>query len=107
MLRGALLAFVLGWALWLWIDKNPATLGPLPMPVDGAYLQNFQVTVDLLKHGRVTAAFVYIWKAHFIVLSLAVGLLLGMALNAAGRRISRKRWLKLYLPNRKDPQKQE
>lgn len=107
MLRGALLAFVIGWVIWFWVDKNPATLGPLPMPTDGAYLQNFQVTIDLVKQGRFTAAFVYIWKAHFIVLSLGIGVLLGMALNALGRSLSRKRWLKLYLPDRKARQKQE
>lgn len=107
MLRGALVAFVLGWVSWFWIDKNPATLGPLPMPTDGAYLQNFQVGVDLVKQGRYRAAFVYIWKAHFIVLSLGIGLLLGAALNAVARRLSRNRLLRLYLPDRKAERKQE
>lgn len=107
MLRGALIAFVCGWALWFWIDKSPTALGPLPWPADGEYLRNFQTAFDLLRQARVKAAFVYIWKAHFIVLSLGIGLVLGMALNAVSRGLSRNRLVKLYLPDRKKKHKQE
>jgi hypothetical protein len=107
MLRGALLAFVGGWIIWFWIDKNPASLGPLAYPQDGDFLYNFQVTIDLVKQARFRAAFVYVWKAHYLVLSLAIGAIIGIALAAASRMLSRKRLLKLYLPERQRRQKQQ
>ena len=101
MLRGALLAFVAGWIIWLWIDKNPALLGQLPYPSDGDFLGNFQVTINLLKEARLKAAFIYIWKAHYIVLSLGVGLVIAMIGASFSRILSRNRLLKLYVPDRK------
>jgi hypothetical protein len=105
MLRGALIAFVAGWVLWFWLDKSPAVLGRLPHPEEGDYLRNFQVTIDLVKQGRVQAAFIYIWKAHYLVLSLGVGLVLGMGFASLSRAISRNRLLKLYLPARESRKK--
>lgn len=107
MLRGALLAFVGGWILWFWIDKSPAALGPLPWPAGDDLLQNFQVAVDLLKQSRFRAAFVYIWKAHFIILSLALGLLLGAGFNALSRLAARRRFHRLYLPKRPASEKSD
>jgi len=107
MIRGALVAFVCGWVIWFWIDKNPAALGPLPWPADSGFVQNFQVAIDLIKQTRFKAAFVFIWKAHFIVLSLALGLLIGMGLNAVARTLSRNRLIKLYLPEKKKQHKPE
>ncbi len=101
MLRGTLLAFVGGWIIWFWIDKNPAVLGPLALPVDGDLLYNFQVTIDLIKQSRFKAAFVYAWKAHYLVLSLAIGAVSGMVLASVSRRLSRNRLLKLYLPEKR------
>lgn len=100
MLRGTLLAFVLGWVIWFWIDKSPAALGPLPFPRDGEFLHNFQITVDLLKQSRFSAAFVYVWKAHYLVLSLVLGLLLAMLGASVARARSRKRLIELYVPDR-------
>ena len=105
MLRGALLTFVAGWIVWFWIDKQPATLGPLAYPADGGILYDFQVTIDLVKQARFKAAFVYAWKAHYLVLSLAIGALIGMVLAAFSRRLSRNRLLKLYLPQRSKQRK--
>lgn len=107
MLRGALVAFVCGWLLWFWIDKNPAALGPMPWPADGEVVQNFQTAVDLVKQARFKAAFIYLWKAHFIILSLLAGAVIGAGFNAVARNLSRKRLLKLYLPDRDKKQKQE
>ena len=100
MLRGALIAFVAGWVLWFWLDKSPAVLGRLPHPEEGDYLRNFQVAIDLIKQGRVQAAFIYVWKAHYLVLSLGVGLVLAMGFASVSRVLSRNRLLKLYLPAR-------
>ncbi|MEE9492295.1 MAG: hypothetical protein V3W04_02800 [Gammaproteobacteria bacterium] len=33
-------------------------------------LQNFQTAFDLLKAGYVKAAYVFIWRAHYLVLTL-------------------------------------
>lgn len=107
MLRGAIIVFICSWLVWFWIDKSPAALGPLPWPAQGEVLQNFQVAMDLVKETRFKAAFVYLWKAHFILLSLGFGLLIGAGINLVARNISRKRLLKLYLPDRKKQQKQE
>ena len=101
MLRGAALAFIAGWLIWFWLDKNPATLGPLPPPAHDSYIQNFQITIDLVKQARFKAAFVYIWKAHYIVLSLAAGLAIGALLGALSRSRFRKKFTRLYLPERK------
>lgn len=105
MLRSAALAFVAGWLLWFWLDKNPATLGPLPSPANDDYIRNFQVAIDLVKQSRLKAAYVYIWNAHYIVLSLAAGLAIGALLGALSRSLSRKKFRKLYLPERKDKKK--
>ena len=102
MIRGTLVAFVAGWALWLWLDKNPVLLGPVPYPRDGDFLHNFQVTVDLVKQARMKAAFIYVWKAHYLVLSLAIGLLLGMVGNSISRVRARRRFAELYLPGKKE-----
>lgn len=107
MFRGTLIAFVLGWGIWLWIDKNPAALGPLPYPRDGEFLQNFQVTIDLIKQARIKAAFLYIWKAHYLVLSLAFGLLLGLLGNSLARVWSRRRLTRLYVPDKKSSEKND
>ena len=104
MFRGTLVAFVLGWVTWLWIDKNPALLGPLPYPQDGSLLHNFQIAIDLLKQLRFKAAFIYIWKAHYLVLSLALGLLLGMLGASVRSAWSRRRLMRLYVPGRKQPE---
>lgn len=102
MLKGFLIAFILGWLLWFWIDKTPYSYGRLPQPTEGEYIANFQTAIDLVRTGRYPAAFVFIWKAHYIVLSAGLGLVLAMVSNAVGRAIGRRRLSKLYAPDRKD-----
>jgi hypothetical protein len=98
MLRAILIAFAAGWLIWFWIDKNPYALGPLPEPVDGEIAANFQVTVELLKSGRFKAAFVYLWSAHYLIVSVAAGLLISMITSTASRSLSRRRFARLYTP---------
>ena len=105
MLRGAVLAFITGWLLWFWLDKNPTLLGPLPPPAQDNYIQNFQIAIDLVKQARYKAAYVFIWKAHYIVLSLAAGLAIGALLGALSRGRFRRKFRRLYLPNRKSEAK--
>lgn len=100
MIRSTLFCFLTGWLLWFWIDKNPYTLGPLPPPMDGEYVKNFQLGVDLAREGRFKAAFVYLWKAHYLILSVGIGLLLwGLADGVAGA-LRRKRLRRLYIPDK-------
>ncbi|MGD2075571.1 MAG: hypothetical protein PVG38_11720 [Gammaproteobacteria bacterium] len=107
MVRGIVIAFIAGWLIWFWIDKNPYALGPLPEPVDGAYAANFQVTVDLLKAGRFKAAFVYLWHAHYLIVSLAAGLLLSTIGSVVSHSLSRRRLARPYLPRRRSARRSE
>ena len=107
MIKGVLVMLVAGWLLWFWIDKNPWQLGPLPPVADGDYISNFQHTVDLIKAGRPRAAYVYVWKAHYLVLSLATGIVVGMMGGAVSRAFARRRWAKLYFPRQKTAEKSE
>lgn len=101
MLRGFVIAFVAGWLAWFWLDKSPQALGPLPPPMQEQLGANFQMAVDLVKAGRYTAAFVYLWKAHYLVLSLAAGLVLAMLGGSLSRLLARRRFTRLYIPARK------
>ncbi len=98
MFRGTVIAFIAGWVLWFWIDKNPYSLGPLPQPLDGDFTANFQMAIDLLKAGRYKAAFVYAWKAHYLVLSLGAGLLIAALGVSVSRALSGRRSRRLYIP---------
>jgi len=103
MLRGFAIAFVAGWLLWFWIDKSPSEFSRLSQPRGGQYAADFQVAVDLVRTGRFTMAYVYIWKAHFVVLSAAVGLLIHVLFEAIARSLSRRRLIRLYVPNKRRP----
>ena len=101
MFRAIVIAFIAGWAVWFWIDKNPQSLGPLPPPLQDQVGANFQVAVDLVKARRYTAAYVYLWKAHYLILSVAAGLLLSMLGGSLSRLLGRRRFARLYTPVRK------
>lgn len=101
MFRNAILAFIAGWALWFWIDKSPYSLGPLPPTEDGDYLDNFQAAFNLVRSGRPGAAWVFIWKAHFLILSLGFGLLFSMLFESLMSAWRRKRMFSMYLPGKK------
>jgi hypothetical protein len=101
MFRAIVIAFIAGWALWFWIDKSPQSLGPLPPPQQEQLSANFQIAVNLVKARRYTAAYVYLWKAHYLVLSVAAGLLLAMIGGSLSRLLGRRRFARLYTPARK------
>ena len=101
MFRAIVMAFIAGWAVWFWIDKHPQSLGPLPPPQQDQVGANFQVAVDLVKARRYTAAYVYLWKAHYLILSVAAGLVLSMLGGSLSRLLGRRRFARLYTPVRK------
>lgn len=101
MFRGTVIAFIAGWIIWFWIDKNPHSLGHLPPAMEEQFSANFQMAIDLVKAQRYKAAFVYLWKAHYLVLSVAGGVLLAMSGASVSRLLARRRLSRLYIPARK------
>jgi hypothetical protein len=88
MLRSIATAFVAGWLLWFWLDKaGPGYQFALGQSGGTDLVRDFQLGVDLLKHGAVGPAFAFLWRHHFLVLSVALGvaglfLLRGLARGA-------------------------
>lgn len=103
MLRGFIIAFVAGWLLWFWVDKSSFEFARLPPARAGEYVANFQTAVDLVRSGHYAAAYVFIWNAHFLVLSAGLGLVISMLTGAAARAINRRKLIKLYVPDKKRP----
>ncbi|VAW53997.1 hypothetical protein MNBD_GAMMA05-1631 [hydrothermal vent metagenome] len=68
--------FVIGWTLWFLIDKHPASLGVIVPGELDTLLDNFQLAFDMLTDGYLRASYVFIWKAHYLVLSVITALLL-------------------------------
>jgi hypothetical protein len=88
MLRSAFIVFIAGWIAWFWLDKPP-TRGPFWLPeTTDSLLKNFQQAFDILKAGQAELAFVYIWPAHYIILSLLIGAIIGLAYQSINRYFS-------------------
>lgn len=90
MLRNAFIIFLLGWTIWFWIDKPPPQQQRLP-EVSSSLVENFQVAFNMLKTGYPEVAFVYIWNAHYLLLSLLGGVLLAVSIGAVSDMLSRRR----------------
>jgi hypothetical protein len=100
MLRSSLLVFIAGWAVWFWIDKPRAGPFQLPPPAD-SLVENFQRAFDILKTGHVELAFVYIWNAHYLVLSLLGGAVVTIAYSSLAGHLSRQRLRKRMVPEKR------
>lgn len=97
MLRSAFIVFIAGWVLWFWLDK-PAQ-GRFRMPqVSDSLVENFQNAFDMLKAGYLDMAFVYIWDAHYIVLSLLGGAILAVSYGGVADYLARKRMRRHFMP---------
>ena len=110
MFRSAFLVFITGWAIRFLIDK-PAP-GQLALPdVSDSMLDNFQQSFDIMKAGHIDVAFVFIWDAHYLVLSVLGGLLAGIVYSIISEHISRSRMRRSFLPlvakNKSDSSKNE
>lgn len=97
MLRNAFIVFLLGWATWFWIDKPPPEQQRLP-EVSDSLVENFQVAFNMLKAGYPEVAFVYIWNAHYLLLSLLGGALLAVGIGSVSDALSRRRMRRRILP---------
>lgn len=100
MFRAIVIVFLLGWSAWFLIDKSPASVGRLPEAQD-EILQNFQTAFDILKDGYLKAAWVFIWPAHYLLLSILGGLLMSMGWDSITTMWSRKRLRRLYIPEQR------
>ena len=83
--------FVIGWVLWFVIDKHPASLGAIVPGESGNLLDNFQLAFDMLKAGYLKASYVFIWKAHYIVLSLIAGLMTSTIIQVVSNALRRRK----------------
>ena len=97
MLRNAFIVFLLGWVSWFWIDKPPPDQQRLP-EVSDSLVENFQAAFNILKAGYPEVAFVYIWNAHYLLLSIAGGVLLSVSIGAVSDALSRRRMRRLIIP---------
>jgi hypothetical protein len=97
MLRNAFIVFLLGWVIWFWIDKPPPEQQRLP-EVSDSLVENFQVAFDILKAGYPKVAYVYIWNAHYLLLSIAGGLLLAVTIGAVSDVLGRRRMRRHIMP---------
>ena len=97
MLRSAFIVFLLGWVVWFWIDKPPPDQLRLP-EVSDSLVENFQVAFDMMKAGYPKVAYVYIWNAHYLLLSIAGGLLLAVTVKAVSDALGRRRMRRHIMP---------
>lgn len=97
MLRSAFLVFITGWLVWFWLDKPPAGRFGLPRQSDNV-VENFQRAFDMLKAGYPDMAYVYIWSAHYLILSLVGGILVAVLYRWISEHLSRKRMRRQLIP---------
>ena len=100
MLRSTFIIFLAGWTLRFLIDKPPAGQLGLPKTSD-SMLDNFQQSFNMLKAGHLDMAYVFIWDAHYILLSLLGGLLVALLFGAVSEQLGRRRMRRHFLPARK------
>ena len=97
MLRSSFFVFLLGWVVWFWIDKPPP--GQMQLPdVSDSLIENFQVAFNMLKAGYPEVSFVYIWNAHYLLLSLLGGALLAVAAGLLSDVLARRRMRRNIMP---------
>jgi hypothetical protein len=107
MFNFSIIIFVIGWVLWFFIDKHPASLGVMVPDELDTMLANFQLAFDMLKAGYLRASYIFIWEAHYIVLSIIFALLIS-ALHQAFSNVYRRRHLRqLMWPKKSSPDKLE
>jgi hypothetical protein len=97
MLRGMFLVFIAGWVAWFWIDKPPVGQFGLP-PASDSLVENFQRAMDLLKAGHPDMAYLYIWNAHYLILSAVFGILAAVAFGTLSDHLARKRMRRRSYP---------
>ncbi|HHJ35075.1 MAG TPA: hypothetical protein ENJ87_04855 [Gammaproteobacteria bacterium] len=105
MLNFSIINFIVGWVLWFLIDKHPASLGTVIPEAHDTMLANFQLAFDMLAAGYLRASYVFIWKAHYIVLSIIFALLLSSIYQAVSNVMRRHHLRQLMWPKKTSPKK--
>ncbi len=110
MFNTSIIVFIGGWALWFFIDKRPSSLGIVVPDELDTMLDNFQLAFDILSAGFLRAAYVFIWKAHYIVVSIITALLISAIYTSVSgmirrRRLHRVMWPEDKLTSRKEEKK--
>lgn len=106
MLRNTFIVFIGGWTIWFWIEKPRTGLDQF-LQTDDSMLINFQRSFDLLKSGYLEQSYIYIWNAHYIVLSLIIGIILSGLYGFIIDYLARKRTRKHFILPLSIKQKQE
>ena len=70
-------------------------------PSGDSMVENFQRAFDILKTGYLDMAFVYIWNAHYLLLSLLGGAVIAVVYGSVSDHFSRRRMRKLIAPERR------
>ena len=97
MLRNSFIVFISGWTIWFWIDKPRTGLDQF-LRTDDSILVNFQRFFDLIKSGYFVQSYIYIWNAHYIILSLITGVLISMLFGFISDYLRRKRTKSFFKP---------
>ena len=105
MFRSILSVFIAGWVLWFWIDKPDPRNFRMPA-VSDSMIENFQTAFNMLKGGYPEASFLFIWNAHYLMLSLLGGLMLLSLLQGISGVMRRRRMRKAYLPSKRENKQQ-
>jgi len=95
MLRNSFIIFLGGWFLWFWIDKPSSGLEAF-LQYDASLLSNFQYAFDLAKAGYITQSYLFLWNAHYLVLSFIMSLIFTYIYTAIHRHIAMRRRKKVY-----------
>lgn len=66
--------------------------------VSDSLLDNFQNAFNLMKAGYPDMAFVYIWNAHYIILSLLGGMLVAVLYGGVSDYLGRRRMRRHFVP---------
>ncbi|MGB5473894.1 MAG: hypothetical protein WBQ78_10505 [Gammaproteobacteria bacterium] len=100
MLRGSFLVFIVGWLAWFWLDKPRPKQFRFPESGD-SLVADFQHGFDMLRAGYPDMAFVYLWNAHYLILSLLGGALIAVIYGSVSDVLGRRRMRRLILPQRR------
>ena len=92
--------FIIGWVLWFVIDKQPASLGAIVPGESGNLLDNFQLAFDILKAGYLKASYVFIWREHYVVLSLIAGLMSSTIFQIVSNTLRRRKLHQVMWPEK-------
>ena len=106
MFNTSIIVFIIVWSLWFLVNKDPASLGVVLPGESDTMLDNFQLAFDLLSAGFLSASFVFIWKAHYIVLSIIIALVISVVYESISRVYRRRNLRQMMSPhNTKDKNK--